>query len=562
MCAKPYRSRACSTGSNLSPATVTPPLKVALAQINPTVGAIDANAQLIRQIMTSVGDDVDLLIFPECALPGYPAQDLLLNPRFIADTQSALQSLAAGTGPTAVIVGTVREAEGHLYNSAALLQNGAITGYREKTLLPTYDVFDEARYFTPASDNRPLPVDLPSGKRIVLGLHICEDMWDDRYDAQVCRQLTEAGAELLVNISASPFRDGIAQERHSIMIQKAADGNVPYLYCNLVGGQDELVFDGRSALTSPDGRVVKQAVAFDSDLLRITLPDDLAGSGEVQPPQREVDLMAAIELGIADYFGKTGHARAIIGLSGGIDSSLVAALAAAALGPEHVTGVIMPSVYNAAASAEDAATVAGALGIEALQLPIESLRLETMQQLAPHFDGSRPGVAEENLQARLRGLLLMALANKRGALLLSTGNKTEIALGYATLYGDMAGALGPIGDLTKPDVYALARAVNERAGKPVIPDSVLTKTPSAELRENQTDPFDYDHIAPLVEQLISEPDSAQRLIAQGYDRGEISSLSKMITAAEYKRRQAALTIRVTGKAFGAGRRYPVVNAYE
>ncbi|MCH7573727.1 MAG: NAD+ synthase [Candidatus Marinimicrobia bacterium] len=541
---------------------MTPPLKIALAQINPTVGAIDANAQLIRQIMSSVGDDVDLLIFPECALPGYPAQDLLLNPRFIADTQSALQSLAAGTGPTAVIVGTVREEEGHLYNSAALLQNGAVAGYRDKTLLPTYDVFDEARYFTPASDNRPLPVDLPSGKRIVLGLHICEDMWDDRYAAQVCRQLTEAGAELLVNISASPFRDGIAQERHAIMIQKAADGNVPYLYCNLVGGQDELVFDGRSALVSPDGRVVKQAAAFDSGLLHITLPDDLAGSGQVQPPQREVDLMAAIELGIADYFGKTGHARAIIGLSGGIDSSLVAALAAAALGPAHVTGVIMPSVYNAAASAEDAAKVAGALGIEALQLPIESLRLETMQQLAPHFDGSRPGVAEENLQARLRGLLLMALANKRGALVLSTGNKTEIALGYATLYGDMAGALGPIGDLTKPDVYALARAVNERAGKPVIPDSVLTKTPSAELRENQTDPFDYDHIAPLVEQLISDPDSAQRLIAQGYDRKEITSLSKMITAAEYKRRQAALTIRVTGKAFGAGRRYPVVNAYE
>ena len=539
-----------------------PPLKIVLAQVNPTVGDIRGNGALLEQIMGQHAS-ADLIIFPEGVLPGYPAQDLLLEAGFLADLESELRRLAGQTGKATVILGTVRQEDNQLYNTAAVLQNGAINTYRDKTLLPTYDVFDEARYFTAADSAEPLAITLPSGASLRLGLHICEDLWDEGYEQKVCDRLASAGIDLFVNISASPFRTGIHAERKMLIRAKAKRWQVPYFYCNLVGAQDELIFDGRSAIFDGAGNPLQVAAAFREDILALTLPEDFAhpqAEEEIDGPEA---LCRALTLGIGDYFHKTGHRQAVVGLSGGIDSSVVAVLAAWALGPKQVTGVIMPSVFNAPESAEDARLVARNLGLNLFEMPIESLRQEALHMLTPVLNGNDAGendlgLAGENLQARLRGLLLMAVANRTGALLLTTGNKTELALGYATLYGDMAGALAPIGDLSKTDVYTVARHLNSQSGQPPIPQSVLEKPPSAELRPGQTDPFDYDLVAPLVEQIITgEIGAGGRL-----DDPEAAKYRHMIRRAEYKRRQAPPALRVTGKAFGSGRRYPIVNRYE
>lgn len=537
-----------------------PDMKITLAQVNPTVGDIDGNAELVRRNLKQVADDCDLVLFPEGTLPGYPAQDLVLESAFLDDLEAALRQLARETGPATVIVGTVRRDVDGLYNSAAILRDGEIQGYRDKVLLPTYDVFDEARYFTPADRIEPLELTLPGGKTVRLGLHICEDLWDGNYGRKVIDELAAQGADLLVNISASPYRYGIGAERQGLIKAKIARLQLPYVYCNLVGGQDELVFDGHSMLFNGAGELVRAGAMFREDFLELSLTVDLESPESITPDSREGEIAGALVLGIKDYFRKTGHQSAVIGLSGGIDSSLVAVLASQALGAENVTGVIMPSTFNAPQSGEDAQTLAANLGIRQLELPIESLRLEALEVLAPVLNGSRPGVAEENLQARLRGLLLMAIANRTAALVLTTGNKTELALGYATLYGDMAGALAPIGDLSKTDVYALARHLNGQSTGALIPESVLTRPPSAELRPDQTDPFDYDRVAPFVENLISR-DPAGTAEENRLPAEEQARLRAMIRRSEHKRRQAAPVIRVTGKAFGSGRRYPIANRY-
>ena len=540
------------------------PLMTALAQINPIVGDIQGNLELHRQILAQVGDGAQVVVFPECALPGYPAQDLLFENAFLGDLQEALETLAGEVGEQWIITGTVRQEEGKLYNTAAVLHDGKIRAYRDKTLLPTYDVFDERRYFTPAAEIKPLTLTLAGGQTLRLGLHICEDLWDLTYDTKVCDILCEQGIDLFLNISASPFRVDRDPRRRELIMKKARRWKKPFLYCNLVGGQDELVFDGRSLVCDESGELICAGAAFEEDLIYVPFPLDTRlhsrYAGQAASTRVE-ELNGAIVLGIRDYFRKTGHREAVVGLSGGVDSSVTVALAMQALGREQVIGIAMPTAYSPGSSEEDARRVAENLGIRFEVLPIESLRREMQDALEPFFRDTEPGVAEENLQARIRGALLMAVANKRGALLLTTGNKTELALGYATLYGDMAGALAPIGDVSKSDVYRLARHINEREGREVIPQAVLEKTPSAELRPGQVDPFDYDVVSPLVDELVLNRATDEELLAKGYDQELISHIRSLLVEAEHKRRQAAPSIRVTGKAFGVGRRYPIVNRY-
>lgn len=542
------------------------PLMIALAQINPIVGDIQGNLELHRRILAEVGDRAVVVVFPEGALPGYPAQDLLFESAFLRDLEQALETLAEEAGDRWVITGTVRPEEGKLYNTAAVLHGGKVQAYRDKTLLPTYDVFDERRYFTPAAEIKPLTLTLAGGQILRVGLHICEDLWDLTYGTKVCDILGEQGVDLFINISASPFRVDRDPRRRELIMNKARRWKKPFLYCNLVGGQDELVFDGRSLVCDESGDLIYAGAAFEEDLIYVPFPLDIAPVTATTvaiatTPPREAELNGAIVLGIRDYFRKTGHREAIVGLSGGVDSSVTAALAVQALGREQVIALAMPTAYSPSSSEEDARRVAENLGIRFEVLPIESLRREMQDALEPFFRDTEPGVAEENLQARIRGTLLMAVANKRGALLLTTGNKTEVALGYATLYGDMAGALAPIGDVSKSDVYRLARHVNEREGREVIPQVVLEKTPSAELRPGQVDPFDYEVVSPLVDELVLNRATDKELASKGYDAALIAHIRGLLVKAEYKRRQAAPTIRVTGKAFGVGRRYPIVNRY-
>ncbi|MFC1619635.1 NAD+ synthase [Candidatus Neomarinimicrobiota bacterium] len=535
--------------------------RIALAQINPTVGDISGNLELHREILSQVGDKADIIIFPECSLPGYPAQDLLFEQSFLRDLASALMELAKVVGDRWVIVGTVRREGGALYNTAVVLHEGELFGWHDKSLLPTYDVFDEARYFTPAPKIEPLVLHNAKGVQLRIGLHICEDLWDQAYEKKVCDILGEQEIDLFVNISASPFRVDRDPRRRELISEKVRRWRKPYIYCNLVGGQDELVFDGRSLVFDEKSQLCEVGNAFQDDLFVVKFPFEEVSAKSSSPIHREEELSAAIRLGIRDYFKKTGHQEAVIGLSGGIDSSLVAALAVQALGAENVLGISMPTAFNQPESEEDARLLAKNLGIRIEALPIEALRITMLDVLEPFFKRSEPGIAEENLQSRLRGSILMAIANKRDALVLTTGNKTELGLGYATLYGDMAGALAPIGDVSKLDVYRLATFVNETGGQQIIPDRVIGKTPSAELRDDQVDPFDYEVVSPLVDKLVLNRASNAELEAEEYDHELIVHIRKLMVSAEYKRRQAAPLIRVTGKAFGIGRRYPIVNHY-
>lgn len=535
--------------------------QIALAQINPTVGDISGNLELHREILSQVGKEADIIIFPECSLPGYPAQDLLFEKSFLRDLASALKELGQVVGDCWVIVGTVRREGNDLYNTAVVLHEGEFFGWRDKSLLPTYDIFDEARYFTPAHKIEPLVLQNTNGGQLKLGLHICEDLWDQVYETKVCDVLGEQGIDLFVNISASPFRVDRDPRRRELISEKVRQWRKPFIYCNLVGGQDELVFDGRSLVFDENNQLREVGKAFQEDLFVIQYPSDDAPAKSSGPIHREKELSGAITLGIRDYFRKTGHKEAVVGLSGGIDSSLVAALAVQALGAENVLGISLPTSFNQPESEEDARQLAKNLGIRMEVLPMEALRLAMLDVLEPFFKDSEPEIAEENLQSRLRGSILMAIANKRDALVLTTGNKTEVGLGYATLYGDMAGALAPIGDVSKADVYMLAAFVNEEGGQQIIPERVMTKTPSAELRDDQVDPFDYEVVSPLVDKLVLNRASNAELETDGYDSELIAHIRKLMVSAEYKRRQAAPSIRVTGKAFGIGRRYPIVNHY-
>ncbi|MCW5559388.1 MAG: NAD+ synthase [Verrucomicrobiae bacterium] len=548
-------------------------MRLALAQINTTVGDLAGNeARILDAYRRAATAGVELVVMPELALTGYPPRDLLLRPSFVDAQREILQRLAAATGPVGLLVGFVgrnpRRPGRELTNSAALLADGGIVAVQEKTLLPTYDVFDEDRYFEPAIANEPVSF---RGRR--LGITICEDLWNDedfwperRYRPNPAAALAEAGAEVILNLSASPWHLRKEQTRHAMLSSLAAKTGRPVVYCNLVGGNDELVFDGQSVVYRGGGALIAQGAAFAEDLLVV---DTEAGAGTpLRERADEAQLHDALVLGTRDYLQKCGFRSAVLGLSGGIDSAVVAALAVAALGPEQVRGLALPSEFSSSGSLSDARALAENLGIAFDIVPIQPTFAAIQSQLQPLFAGRPRDTTEENLQARLRGVTLMAMSNKFGSLLLTTGNKSELAVGYCTLYGDMCGGLAVISDVPKTWVYRLARWMNAdalaRGARPPIPEGSLTKPPSAELRPNQTDQDSlppYDVLDAILDGYVVRAQSVAELVAEGWPEAEVRRVIRLIEGSEYKRRQAAPGLKVTTKAFGVGRRVPIAQRW-
>ena len=534
-------------------------MKIALCQINPTVGAINQNKKIILETYSQAIDlEADVIVFPELAIIGYPPQDLLLRDRFIINAQNALNEIAQkSTIP--VILGNTLIEHNKLYNCAFICENGEIVSHYKKRLLPTYDVFDEDRYFS--AGNKHCIVELAiDGKNTKIGLQICEDLWDKNYSCDLAKELKESGAEIIINISASPYRVDKLLDRCELIQTKAKDNSIPYIYCNLVGAQDELIFDGQSLAYNENGQLIAQGKSFEEEIVMVDL--SLNKPMNLKVLQREEKIYNALVLGVKDYFKKTNHSEAVIGLSGGIDSSLTASIAVDALGKENVHGVSMPSKFSSQHSKDDAKLLSENLGVDYRTISIESIVSSFEQSLKASYNGSESGVAEENIQARARGSIIMALSNKFNWLVLSTGNKTELAMGYCTLYGDMNGGLAVISDLSKTDVYALSKWVNKNAGFERIPFSSIEKPPSAELCLDQVDPFDYNVVSPLVSSLIDDEKSPSELIKEGADPELVKDISSRIRINEYKRRQAAPGLKVTSKAFGMGRRVPIINQYD
>ncbi len=553
-------------------------MRLALGQIDTTVGDFAGNRERILSAWRRAEEaGADVLLVPELALCGYPPRDLLDRPSFQRDAAALLSELARRSRKTALIAGTFlpnpSETGKPLHNAAVVLREGEVAAVARKCLLPTYDVFDEGRHFEPARE--PLLVRL-AGTRV--GVTICEDLWNDKdffrtrrlYRDDPGENLVKRGAELIVNVSASPFSEGKPRLRRLMLARLAKDGRVPVAYLNLVGGNDELVFDGSSMVLDARGRVGARCRLFEEDFavvdveagrvrpVAVTVPSDGPDDAGGEPLE---SLRRALVLGIRDYAVKCGFGTAVVGLSGGIDSALVGALAVDALGAPNVTGLALPSPYSSEGSVADARELARNLGIRFEVVPIGPLFAAAKATLGPLFAGRAEDVAEENVQARLRGLLLMAVSNKFGPLLLTTGNKSELAVGYCTLYGDMAGGLAPISDLPKMRVYALSRHVNARAGRALIPEATLTKPPSAELRPGQTDQDSlppYELLDAVLEGLIEKGLSVEAAArSAGADPALVASIARQVDRAEYKRRQAAPGLKVSTKAFGSGRRIPI-----
>jgi NAD+ synthase (glutamine-hydrolysing) len=537
-------------------------MKLYLAQMNTTVGDFAGN---VRRIVSACDDAAskkcDLILLPEMATTGYPPQDLLFLSDFIEANDAALREIAATSGrwpDLSLILGTAERSGLGLHNSAALIRGGRLLGHVRKTLLPTYDVFDEARYFKPATGWL-----LPSWKDVKLGVAICEDLWDDGYSEKVVPKLVSMGAQVILSISSSPFHTGKLRERIALLKRHAMQSKVPLAYCNMCGAEAELIFDGGSFAIGRDGRVVAAAPSFEEHALILEYDEakhDFTGSAAQpeMPPAEE--MFRAMVLGVRDFHHKQGFSKCVLGLSGGIDSSLVAAVAAHALGPENVLGVAMPSRITASDSTEDAKVLAHNLGVAFKEVPIEDSVKVAEERYARAFGLYQLPETRENLQARERGKILMEISNDQKRLLLTTGNKTEYALGYSTLYGDMCGALAVIGDLNKSEVYAVSRWVNETFGSP-IPERVLRKKPSAELSPGQVDPFNYETVSPLVDALVEEQVSPKELVRRGYDEVEVKRCVKLLFASEHKRWQAPPMLRVSKRAFGIGRRMPLVNRF-
>lgn len=534
-------------------------MKIGICQINPTVGAINKNKQLILEYYNrSVSLGAELVVFPELALTGYPPQDLLLREQFLKKTAYTLGEIAK-CASTPMILGSTLVDNRDLFNCSFLCENGKIVGYYKKILLPTYDVFDEDRYFKSGSESSVFELTI-SGQTKRIGLQICEDLWDHNYSKDLAESIKKTGADIIINISASPFGDDRLIERSNLIKAKAQKTSLPFVYCNMVGSQDELIFDGQSLVYGEDGNLIAKGKAFEEDLLIVDLKE--TSQINLSSMKREESLYKALILGVRDYFSKTGHHQAVLGLSGGIDSCLTACIAVEALGTENVYGISMPSKFSSSHSISDAKALAGNLGIDFREIPINSI-IESFEILmASDLDKNNIGVAEENIQSRIRGNILMTLSNKYGWLVLSTGNKTEMAMGYCTLYGDMNGGLSVISDLSKEDVYNISKWINLSSGKNIIPENSIAKPPSAELRPDQVDPFDYDIVSPLVSALIDNEKSPSELVKNGADIDLVKNISKRITLNEYKRRQAAPGLRVSSKAFGMGRRIPIVNKFD
>jgi NAD+ synthase (glutamine-hydrolysing) len=542
-------------------------VKIALLQINPTVGDLAGNAKLIAGAVREAGvRGADLAVTPELALVGYLPRDLLLSAGFVKRSWDHLHQLAReleGLPPTLVGLPEANPSdEGRpLFNAAALVRDGRVDIRFRKALLPTYDVFDEDRYFEPFHGAQILEI---AGRR--LGVTICEDVWNDRdfwkrrrYHHDPVEELVRADATAIVNLSASPFAAGKHHRREEMLSTMASKYRVPIVYVNQFGGNDDLVFDGRSCAFNADGIPIARGRSFAADVVICDIDDGppMAPSSDVAP---ESEIWRALVLGTRDYARKCGFQRAVLGLSGGIDSALTAAVAVEALEAGDVLGVLMPSPYSSRGSIEDSLQLATNLGIETLTLPIDDAMQAMDRTLRSAFAGTEKDVTEENIQARIRGNLMMALSNKRGALLLTTGNKSELAVGYCTLYGDMSGGLGVIADVPKTMVYRVARWLNESSGRAVIPAPILTKAPSAELRPNQTDQDSlppYDVLDDILQRHIERHEPADEIIAAGFDPATVQRVLKMVSAAEFKRKQAAPGLKVTDRAFGTGWRMPI-----
>ena len=553
-------------------------MRLYLAQINPTVGDLEGNlTELLNHLHKAREAGAQLFVAPELALTGYPPRDLLDRPGFVQDALNAMQQFANRVRGIKAIVGGVVSASGaplqmgaRISNGAVLIEEGVITACHRKILLPTYDVFDEARYFTPGSD--PTVVTLEG---VAVGITICEDIWNDkdywrspRYEQDPMDATLQAGAELLVNLSASPYEREKPQMRRGMLKAHAQKHNVPVIYCNQVGGNDSLLFDGNSSCVNPDGEIVLQGAAFATEGLVVELQNKRLLPINAPAPSNAGDwreeTVQALTLGIRDYARKCGFKKVVIGMSGGIDSALTAALAVRALGPDNVVGITMPSRYSSEGAAGDAIESGKRLGFRVDTLPIEGMFAAYLEALAPAFAGREPDVAEENLQARIRGGLLMAYSNKFGALLLTTGNKSEMAVGYCTLYGDMCGGLAVISDVYKTDVYTLCEYLNATTTPAPIPESTLTKPPSAELRPDQKDEDSlppYPQLDGILRGYIDAAHTPDELVAAGNERALVEEILRLVNRNEYKRRQAPPGLRVSHKAFGEGRRLPIAQRY-
>src|SRR5215475_5689505 len=543
-------------------------MKVALAQLNTTVGDLPGNeAKILAAYKRGVEAGVEMVVCPELSVTGYPPRDLLLKKRFVAQNLEVLERLAAATGDAGLLVGYVgkrNERPGReITNSIALLQNGKIVTTRTKILLPTYDVFDEDRYFEPATENSPAKW---NGQ--TLGLTICEDIWNDEdfwpnrlYQRNPPMKLAKADAGVIFNISASPWHLGKNKTRYDMLRSIAAKTHRPVVFCNQVGGNDELIFDGRSLVFDSDGGLLAQGKLFDEDFIVVDLDRANATREHVLPCDEEL-VYKALVLGLRDYFMKCGFKTAVLGLSGGIDSAVTAVIAAEALGRENVTAVSMPSQYSSQGSLDDARILAERLGIQYDVIPIKAAFETTKTQLKTVFNGKPEDTTEENIQARLRGVILMALSNKFGSLLLTTGNKSELAVGYCTLYGDMCGGLAVISDVPKTMIYRIAKWINRE--KEIIPLASITKPPSAELRPNQTDQDSlppYDILDAILDAYVVQGKASSEIVEAGFDEETVRKVIRLIDLNEYKRRQAAPGLKVTSKAFGMGRRIPIAQRY-
>ncbi|HEY1726467.1 MAG TPA: NAD+ synthase [Steroidobacteraceae bacterium] len=535
-------------------------LRIALAQIDLLVGDVRGNLERVIAESRRARDALraDLVLFPELTLCGYPPEDLLFHRGLRLQIQRALTELSQAVPEIGVMVGFPEYADGLIYNSAVLLRGGRELARHRKAVLPNYKVFDEKRYFAPGSEATVVEFD---GWR--LGLLICEDAWEP----QPARAAKAQGAEALLIINASPYEIHKQREREQVLGERIADVRLPAVYVNLLGGQDELVFDGNSFAMDAHGALVMRAESFSDRLYAV---DFERRDGQLVPlpgsiaPELsdEESVYRALVLGVRDYVTKHGFPGAVIGLSGGVDSALTLVIAVDALGAERVQAVMMPSRYTSAMSREDAAAQARTLGVKLSSISIENMFSATLEALAPEFAGREPDATEENIQARCRGVLLMAISNKTGRILLTTGNKSEMAVGYATLYGDMAGGFAPIKDCSKMLVYRLARYRNSVA--PVIPERVIERAPSAELRHEQKDTDSlpaYELLDPILEAFIEDDLSVDEICERGFPRDVVSRVLDMVKRAEYKRRQAPPGVRVSGRAFGRDWRYPITNGY-
>jgi NAD+ synthase (glutamine-hydrolysing) len=538
--------------------------RVRIAQLNLVVGDVVGNTdRVIAEAVRARADGVDLLVFPELTLTGYPPEDLLLRPELMQRVERALERIRGECRGITLVLGYPLRAVGGLFNVAGVVRDGEVIGEYAKQHLPNYSVFDEKRYFQAGAT--PLVLEHLGLK---IGLSVCEDIWQE----DPTRQAVEAGARILININASPFHAGKRAEREALVARRAGEHGLSVVYANLVGGQDELVFDGASFVADGAGRILHRAAVFEEDLLTFDLDDEgcpVGASPECSTSafddnamEEEASVYGALVLGVRDYVRKNGFGGAVLGLSGGVDSALTLAVAVDALGPDAVEGVLMPSRYTSQMSNADAFEEAESLGVKTQLISIEPAFRSFLSMLEPAFEGLAADVTEENIQARCRGIILMAISNKTGRILLTTGNKSEMAVGYATLYGDMAGGFAPIKDVPKLLVYRLARYRNRCS--PVIPERVLTRPPSAELRPDQTDQDSlppYEVLDPILRLYIEDDEGVDGIVARGYPAEIVRRITRLVDRNEYKRRQAPPGVRISTRAFGRDRRYPITSGF-